>query len=306
MSESQIPIQVSIETCDTIDDFNVPYSSYPAWKRFSGYFLLSLTVVVSTSTVIAWLFPQNLTPLLAVFDAADNTRKLGYDVRDPSSQRLVFLAGCRTLYMTIVSYAHVVFVSGIASKETHMGIVHFQGPSNPILSGLVQMSGLLVSFNVVMGALLAYFVWHPEIVSRKGNLSFSKFIVGRILRTTPVMTGILLIIFAFPPSWGSGPAFMKGYTRLTEKCLKSWWMELLYLGNQNKAMESCIVHGWYIATDLHLYTVSFFVMRVFYKRPKLGVTLCFIGVLIGMMAQGFATWFYQTGMSFAFTTQNIQ
>lgn len=267
---------------------------------------MSLAAVVAFSTILAYVSPQHLSSLLAMFDAGDNTRKLFYDVRDEASQRLVFLTGCRSVYMFIVSYAHIVFVSGIASKETHMGIVHFQGPSNPILSGLVQMSGLLVSFNVVFGALLAYFVWHPEIVAKKGNLSFCKFIIGRILRTTPVIIGILLIIFAFPPSWGSGPAFMKGYSRLTNKCLNTWWMELLYLGNQNKAMDSCIVHGWYISTDLHLYAVSFFVMTTFYRRPRLGVFLCFLGVLIGMMAQGFATWYYNTGMSFAFTTQNIQ
>lgn len=187
-----------------------------------------------------------------------------------------------------------------------VGIIHFQGPSNPILSGLIQISGLLVSWNVVLGALLAYFVWHPELVKRKGNLSFPKFIIGRILRTTPVMIGILLLIFAFPPSWGSGPAFMKGYNSLTQKCLKTWWMELLYIGNQVKAMDSCIVHGWYIATDLHLYAVSYFIMIAFYKRPRLGLSLCVFGVVLGMIAQGFATWYYNTGMSFAFTTQNIQ
>lgn len=187
-----------------------------------------------------------------------------------------------------------------------MGISHFQGPSNPILSGLIQMSGLLVSWNVVVGALLAYLVWHPELVKRKGNISFAQFMVVRVLRTTPVMVSILLLIFAFPPTWGSGPAFKKNFNKLTQNCLNTWWMELLYAGNQIKAMDSCIVHGWYIATDLHLYAASYFVMIAFFWKARIGLLLCFIGIIAGMVAQGFATWYYNIGMSFAFTTQNIQ
>lgn len=187
-----------------------------------------------------------------------------------------------------------------------VGIVRFQGPSNPILSGLIQMSGLLVSWNVVLGALLAFYVWSPEFSKRKSGVPFTKYIVGRVLRTSPVMIATLLIILAFPPSWGSGPAFKKAYNNLTNNCLTTWWMEILYLGNRVKALDSCLVHGWYIASDLHLYAFSFLIMRMMHKRPRFGICLCIIGMFIGMTAQGFATWYYNTGMSFAFTTRNIQ
>lgn len=82
--------------------------------------LIFLLLLVLFSSLAAYFQPQSqLAHKLRFFDAALNTRKLGYDVLDPGSQRLVFVAGLRTIYMMIVSYAHIVFVSGIASKETH-------------------------------------------------------------------------------------------------------------------------------------------------------------------------------------------
>ena len=115
-----MPLEIKLQTCDTIDDFTTDYSRHPVWKRWSGYALLILALLVTVATLSAYMYPKALlSHRLRFFDAAINTRKLGYDVLDPVNQRLVFIAGLRTVYMAIVSYAHIVFVSGIASKETH-------------------------------------------------------------------------------------------------------------------------------------------------------------------------------------------
>lgn len=186
-----------------------------------------------------------------------------------------------------------------------VGLINFQGPSNPVLSGLTQMSGLLVSWNVVVGAALAFIIWQPIFSKTKGRISFAGYLIPRILRSSPVLTGTLMLILAYPPSWGSGPIFRKSYGKLTTNCLESWWMELLFIANQRKAMESCIVHGWYIASDLQLYAMAYILIKAFEKSTKLGVTFCSIGVVIGMALQGLITWHYKTGMSFAFTVQKI-
>lgn len=120
LDEGSVPLQIKLQTCDAIDDLNVSYGSQPAWKRYSGYALIFLLMLVVVSTLSAYFQPKSrLSSNLRFFDASLNTRKLNYDVLDPVNQRLVFVAGLRTMYMIIVSYAHIVFVSGIASKETH-------------------------------------------------------------------------------------------------------------------------------------------------------------------------------------------
>lgn len=118
--DGSVPLRIKLQTCDTIDDFNVSYASYPPWKKYSGYTLIFLALLVTVSTLTAYFRPKSpLNQKLHFLDAAYNTRKLNHDVLDQENQRLVFIAGLRTVYMAIVSYAHIVFVSGIASKETH-------------------------------------------------------------------------------------------------------------------------------------------------------------------------------------------
>lgn len=86
--------------------------------------------------------------------------------------------------------------------------------------------------------MLAYYTWHPELVKRNGNLHWFPFFVGRVLRTTPMIAGTVLLILAFPPNWGAGPLFMKGYNNVTTNCLNNWWTELTYLSNFNEAGDS--------------------------------------------------------------------
>ena len=61
-----------------------------------------------------------------------------------------------------------------------------------------------------------------------------------------------------------------------------------------------------MGADLHLYTISFFIMLAFYKKPRFGFILCFLMILSGMFLQGFTAWYYNTSMTFAFTSVNIQ
>lgn len=80
--------------------------------------------------------------------------------------------------------------------------------------------------------------WHPEMVKTNGKLSWIPFFFGRIIRTTPLIAATLLVIFAFPPNWGTGPLFLKGYNNVTDNCLKNWWTELVYTNNANEANET--------------------------------------------------------------------
>ena len=100
------------------------------------------------------------------------------------------------------------------------------------------MAGLFISINVVIGALLSYYVWNPEIIQKKGKLSFGKFIVGRVLRTTPIIGATVMMILSWSPSWSpGGPVFMKGFNKLQENCINNGWKEIFYYSNQVKAED---------------------------------------------------------------------
>lgn len=275
-SKLQIPLRVEIEkTCDTLNDFNISYLETPIYKQVCGYTLVLLVATVIICTCISYANetkekqlkprddrvkssdecisssankvdhavqvkeqPSSVDIFVRAFDARANTFKLNEPIEEKEKQELAHIHGMRVLYLASCVFAHFVFVSGMTNSETHMGIVHFQGPSNSVLSGLTQMSGLLVSWMVVLGAALAYIGWNPEFKRTKGRISFARYFFVRLLRFWPVMAATLMLILAYPPSWGSGPVFRKSYDKLTRNCLDSWWMELLFIGNQRKAMDS--------------------------------------------------------------------
>ena len=120
-TEHRIPLRIEVdETCDTIDDFNVPYSKTPIYKQICGYTLITLALIVIISTVVVYLKPSlSSNPLIRAFDARHNTAKLNYAILDPRQQELTYIHGLRTLYLAICIYAHFVFVSGMANSETH-------------------------------------------------------------------------------------------------------------------------------------------------------------------------------------------
>ena len=90
--------------------------------------------------------------------------------------------------------------------------------------------------------MLAYISWHPEMVKRNGKLPVVPFVVGRYVRTIPMVIGALLIFFAFPMSWGDGPVWQYAYNNVTGNCLNGWIHELLYMSNQREA--TTIVRSW--------------------------------------------------------------
>lgn len=73
-------------------------------------------------------------------------------------------------------------------------------------------------------------------VKRNGKIRLFPFLVGRWLRTTPVIMFTLMVVFGFPGHFGSGPVFNIGLNNVTANCFNTWFPELAYYSNQNKAV----------------------------------------------------------------------
>lgn len=156
----------------------------------------------------------------------------------------------------------------------------------------------------IFSGLLSCYSWHPELIKRGGNLSFALFAIARFLRTTPVIIATILMVLAFPASWGSGPNFAEVLHNVTTTCVNHAWKEMLYVSNSydvtsvvssrfdvvsstaSFASFQCLPHGWYISADFQLYLASFAVLTLLYKKPRAGVF-----VLFALIAFGFALQF---------------
>ena len=133
--------------------------------------------------------------------------------------------------------------------------------------------------------MLAFISWTPELNHTRGRLHLAKYVLGRWLRTFPLISGVILILLAVPDSLGSGPLWMEGFTKITRNCLNNWWAEFLYISNHIDFRESCLAHAWYLGADFQLYVFSFPVVVLLYKKPRVGLTAIAITIACSILFQ---------------------
>ena len=66
----------------------------------------------------------------------------------------------------------------------------------------------------------------------------------------------------------------------------------------------CLPQGWYIAADFQLYIVSYLVILLLYRRPKIGFALITLGILITPVLQGANMYMYNTAVYWDFSTND--
>lgn len=59
----------------------------------------------------------------------------------------------------------------------------------------------------------------------------------------------------------------------------------------------CLPHSWYLAVDMQLFIVSPFIMWLVWKKPKLGLAVVGLLILLSMSASFLITWFYELAAS---------
>jgi peptidoglycan/LPS O-acetylase OafA/YrhL len=237
------------------------------------------------SSLLVNLGPASLQSSLVHFDVVKNTRKLLVETSDPLAKRLSWIHGARIFYLTLAICFHVV-MGAIWTPYTHVKFTNTKPIDFPLLNEFSANMTVGISVNFVIGGMLAFVSWYPELQKRNGQLSFSKYIIARWLRTFPLIAGVILMIFSVPESLGSGPAWRDGWSKITENCLNNWWAEFAYISNHFDFRYSCLAHAWYMGADFQLYFCSFIIIILLYRRPKAGVILTSVVIIFSIIFQG--------------------
>ncbi|KAI1279545.1 Nose resistant to fluoxetine protein 6 [Halotydeus destructor] len=280
MDQAGVPIKFEMyKECDTKSTYEQSFHDFPLHQKvaMATIGLMVLAVVLCTLMVNYW--PGSAPRFARFFDANENTKKLFYEVRDEEVKRLSFLNGTRFAYFILSIALHIVFTTSLTTSFTHMQLTNTKSNTGQLISSLVATAGNVVGINFIMSGALAYFSWHDVLVAKKGKLPFPLFALARYIRTTPMIMATLLMIFAFPVTWGSGPAWQYGYHNVTGNCFNGWFHEITYLSNQKQGPYICFPPGWYLAADFQLYILSFPILILLYKRPRLGLTILSLGIV---------------------------
>ncbi|GIY47845.1 hypothetical protein CDAR_70012 [Caerostris darwini] len=202
-----------------------------------------------------------------------------------SSDTLKCLNGIRFLSMIWVVLGHTYYLINfqtILGLERARDFVHnfaFQAVVNGSLAvdTFFCMGGLLVSYLAIK-------------LARKGHpFNITMYIIHRLFRLYPAYIFTILFLM-LQNQFGAGPLWHDTYYKYVEDCYDNWWINLLFINNFYRARDMCLPQTWYLAVDLQLYIVVILIIIPMIKRPKLGVTLCFLTILISLLFSGIQTY----------------
>lgn len=118
---------------------------------------------------------------------------------------------------------------------------------------IVSNSQLLVETFLLLSGLLMAYMFLIELDKRNGHINFLFVYIGRYIRLTPAF----LVVIGFYCTWmvktGSGPLWKKRLFNERDRCLKSWWANLLYINN-------------YVSTDNLVISISLTLLNRIKKK----------------------------------------
>lgn len=72
------------------------------------------------------------------------------------------------------------------------------------------------------------------------------------------------------PKLGDGPIWNSRMQLEQERCLNSWWKNLLYINNYVGNESLCMFQSWYLATDTQLFILAPLVLYPLWKWKTFG------------------------------------
>ncbi|KFM62404.1 Nose resistant to fluoxetine protein 6, partial [Stegodyphus mimosarum] len=223
-----------------------------------------------------------------------------------SDNSLAFLNGMRFLSIGWLVLAHAYMVAVLTSPlQRNVFYVYniFDKYFPHLMQQILSNSTISVATFLFIGGLLNSYLRVKELEVMKSQSNIFKYIAFRLWRTYPVyIYSILLTILLYP--LGDGPVYKMFGKEYMEACYTKVWRNLIFINNFYPLGESCLGHFWYMATDMQLYLVSLITIPVLLKRPKYGVLLNMLVVLISVVFTGVYTWYWNLTPSFVVTHVN--
>uniref|UniRef100_A0A1I8M8L5 Nose resistant-to-fluoxetine protein N-terminal domain-containing protein n=2 Tax=Musca domestica TaxID=7370 RepID=A0A1I8M8L5_MUSDO len=212
---------------------------------------------------------------LLSFSVIENTKKLF----QPSSDKngLNPLNGVKALAMILILFGHAgIFIYGSPSYNVDFMSENLKNP----LVGFVVNSLLFVDVYLLLSGYLFFRIAFVEVEKRKGRLNPLFLYFGRYIRLTPPY----MVVIGFYMTWflniGSGPIWQERIEPQQERCISSWWLNILYVNNYINTDKLCMFQSWYLSADTQLFMIAPFILLLIYKFRRFGLTV--LAGLVGL------------------------
>lgn len=159
-------------------------------------------------------------------------------------------------------------------------------------------SPLLVdTFLLLSGFLLARLLL-LELEKRKGKINFGLLYIFRYIRLTPAYLAIIALYATVLPRIGSGPLWNQRMELEKNRCLNSWWTNLLYINNYVDTNQLCMFQSWYLAADTQLFILAPIVLYPLYRFRRFGFSILISLTVITTLVPFLLTFFREIDPTF--------
>ncbi|XP_075741174.1 nose resistant to fluoxetine protein 6 isoform X2 [Rhipicephalus microplus] len=251
----------------------------------SIYYLSVLGLLLIIGTLIEWIVISLPAPDMEAmrvwlplrwfmyFSAISNTKRLLKTTARKDNQNLVFLSGFKVFLIFWVIYAHCYVLIQPEFARTPFIFVDL---SEKVLFQLMLNGLLSVStFLFLSGFVMSYLLLQSREVVRKQN-PIAVYIIAAVRRYVRLMIPIATVVMAcfLLPHFADGPADQELLKQQVDGCIQRWWAVLLSFNNFYPVDKMCMIHLWYVSTDVQIFLVIAFPLTIlFVWHPKFALLL---------------------------------
>ncbi|XP_077293733.1 nose resistant to fluoxetine protein 6-like [Arctopsyche grandis] len=213
--------------------------------------------------------------VIVSFSIVENLKKI-FSVKQQNDIGLNSIAGIRTLAMFFILAGHaLIFIVGGPVMNSKLYDDMIIRPENSVMLN----SPLLVDTFLFISAFLFCRLLLAEFDKRKGRVNVLPIYVFRYIRVTSSYVIVILLYMTWLDKIDGGPLWNMKVGVEKQRCLESWWTNILYINNYVNTNTLCMFQSWYVAVDTQLFFLAPIVIYPLWKWRRFGeILLVFLTV----------------------------
>ncbi|GFT18222.1 o-acyltransferase like protein, partial [Nephila pilipes] len=196
---------------------------------------------------------------LLAFSLTKNLKQLMKSSRRNSPLGAVNGVRCLSLLWIVLAhtygFGHRQGLARLGHAKTYMDDIFFQ---------IITNSWVSVDTFFMIGGLLVATSNLKIMESTGGKLNYFSRLLHRIWRLIPPLAATVGVMFILPMI-GSGPLWADMAGQKVLNCEKRWWQVFLPVNTWVDFSSMCLLHTWYVASDVHFYCLAPIALGVLYR-----------------------------------------
>ncbi|XP_022126987.2 nose resistant to fluoxetine protein 6 [Pieris rapae] len=217
--------------------------------------------------------------LIVSFSLINNMKKI-LSTKQNNSLGLECVTGMRALAMIFIVAGHAcLFIGSGPVMDAKAWDRLIQDPLNSFMLN----NALLVDTFLFLSAFLFSRLLLIELDKRRGRLNFIPILVFRYIRVTPAYLVVILFYMTWLPKIGEGPLWGNRIQLEQERCMDTWWANILYVSNYVMTDRMCMFQSWYLSVDTQMFFVApIFIYSLWHWR-RFGSALIAMAIIVSLV-----------------------